>query len=93
MTEDEEFSWGDCCDAAEKLIELRASHAKMLTALKEIERWFGEFPETGQFWNNEDGTPSDRPMSYGACYGSNGERDFMRSVARAAIAEAEAQQP
>jgi hypothetical protein len=44
-----------------------------------IERWFGEFPETGKFW--DDGTP----MSYGACYGSNGERDFMRALARTAL--------
>jgi hypothetical protein len=41
-----------------------------------------EFPETGLFWSNDDGSESDRPMSYGAAWGSNGERDYMRSVAR-----------
>lgn len=58
---------------------------RMRAALEKIERWFGEFPETGRFWTNEDGSESDRPMSYSALYGSNGERDFMRSVARAAL--------
>jgi hypothetical protein len=51
----------------------------MRQALERIERWFGEFPETGQTW--DDGSP----MGYGAVYGSNGERDYMRSVARAAL--------
>jgi hypothetical protein len=48
-------------------------------ALERIERWFGEFPQTGQTWN--DGSE----MSYAACFGSNGERDFMRDIARAAL--------
>ena len=61
-------------------------NSRMLAALRRIERWFGEFPPTGQQW--DDGSP----MSYFACYGSNGERDYMRSVARDAIAAAEAQQ-
>lgn len=55
---------------------------KMLAALQKIERWFDEFPETGKTWPE-----TDTPMSYGACYGSNGERDFMRAVARDAILE------
>jgi hypothetical protein len=57
----------------------------MFDALVRIEKWFGEFPPTGQFWVNEDGTPSRREVSYGACYGSNGERDYMRQIAREAI--------
>ena len=57
----------------------------MYNALVRIEKWFGEFPPTGQFWVNEDGTPSTREVSYSACFGSNGERDYMRSVARDAI--------
>lgn len=64
-------------------------NAQMLEALKRIERWFGEFPETGDFWDAPENT---RPMSYGAAYGSNGERDYMRGVARAAITAAEAAQ-
>lgn len=34
-----------------------------------------EFPETGKIW--DDGTP----MSYGAVFGTNGERDYMRNKA------------
>jgi hypothetical protein len=48
-------------------------------ALARIEKWLGEFPETGKLWDNG------APMSYSAAYGSNGERDYMRSVARAAL--------
>jgi hypothetical protein len=51
-------------------------------ALERIERWFGEFPETGMFWDDDKKT---RPLSYGAAFGSNGERDFMRAIARAAL--------
>jgi hypothetical protein len=52
---------------------------RMRVALERIARWMGEFPPTGQKW--DDGTP----MSYSACFGSNGERDYMRSVAREAL--------
>ena len=48
-------------------------------ALQKIAKWFDEFPATGQAW------PSGEPMSYGACYGSNGERDYMRKVAQNAL--------
>lgn len=58
--------------------------ARLRKALGRIERWFGEFPETGKFWDDD----KDRPMSYGAAYGSNGERDYMRSVARDALRSA-----
>lgn len=53
---------------------------RMEGALRRIEKWFGEFPDTGQKW-----PVSGEPVSYGACYGSNGERDFMRGVARSAL--------
>lgn len=53
-------------------------------ALNKIERWFGEFPSTGKTW--DDGSP----MSFATLFGSNGERDFMREIARAAIAKASA---
>jgi len=49
-------------------------------ALEKIDNW--EMPETGQFWDKE----CTQPMSYAACYGSNGERDHIISVARAALA-------
>jgi hypothetical protein len=52
-------------------------------ALQRIERWEGEFPATGRVW--DDGTP----MSYFACFGSNGERDFMREIAREMLVKLE----
>ncbi len=57
---------------------------RMRKAMEKIVAW-NEFPSTGKFWDNQDGSPSDRPMSYGACYGSNGERDHMRSIAESAL--------
>lgn len=56
-----------------------SSVEELRAALERIERWFGEFPDSGSHWN--DGTP----MSYGAAFGSNGERDYMRAIARAAL--------
>lgn len=56
-----------------------AEIARMRSALEKIERWFGEFPDTGAKW------PDGSPVSYGAQCGSNGERDFMRGVAREAL--------
>ena len=55
--------------------------AGMRTALERIERWFDEFPDTGRTYDNG------APISYGMCWGSNGERDYMRGVARAALAK------
>jgi hypothetical protein len=51
----------------------------LVIALRRIEKWFGEFPETGRVWGDK------TPMPYSACYGSNGERDFMRQIARDAL--------
>lgn len=71
--------------SAEEVIERRKAAAveiaRLRNALERIERWHGEFPPTERFW--EDGTP----MSYGACWGSNGERDFMRAIARDALTD------
>lgn len=53
--------------------------AELEKALKRIETWRGEFPDTGRQW--DDGSP----MSFGACFGSNGERDFMRQIATDAL--------
>lgn len=54
--------------------------AQLVEALEQIERWDG-FPSTGEVWEG-----SGEPVSYGAAFGSNGERDFMRGVARKALA-------
>lgn len=58
---------------------LLARVAELEAALKRIAKWHGEFPDTGKTW--EDGTP----ISYESSYGSNGERDYMRSVAQQAL--------
>lgn len=55
---------------------------RLRAALTKIEKWFGEFPATGKFWDEQ----KTDEMSYSACYGSNGERDYMRGVARDALA-------
>lgn len=49
-------------------------------ALQKIAKW-RDFPETGKFWDAE----KTRPMSYQTCYGSYGEIDYMRDVARDAL--------
>ncbi|MEZ2744304.1 hypothetical protein ACBQ16_03785 [Halopseudomonas bauzanensis] len=53
--------------------------AGLTEALRQIERWDG-FPSTGKTWPE-----SGEPVSYGAAFGSNGERDFMRNLARKAV--------
>lgn len=54
---------------------------KLENALKRIEKWDGEFPDTGKFWDDD----KTRPTSYATENGSDGERDYMRSVAREAL--------
>jgi hypothetical protein len=67
---------------AEALAEEMMKRRRMEAALRKIARWFGEFPASGKVF--KDGTP----MSYGAAYGSNGERDYMRQVALNALDDA-----
>ena len=74
-----DFTAADCKLA----LSLLADRARMEKALERIERWFGEFPETGDTW--EDGSP----VSYATLYGSNGERDYMREIARQALGESQ----
>lgn len=64
-------------DALERIVALE-------DALGRIRKWHGEFPVTERFWDEPKNT---EPMSYGACYGSNGERDFMRNVAAEALGD------
>jgi len=78
-------------------IELRSNHISnklniwkrslskkklMERALLEIANW-NDFPETGEYWDEE----KTRPMSYGGWYGTNGERDYMRTLARYVLNE------
>ncbi len=64
-------------DEAEEAI--RNDNARYRAALTRIAKWFGEFPGTGKY--HADGVP----MSFSYCYGSNGERDFMRGIAQDAL--------
>jgi hypothetical protein len=82
------------CDIREWIEETRCALArraaadaparKVREALEIIAGW--ELPASGQTW--DDGSP----MSYGAAFGSNGERDYMRQVASDAL-QALARQP
>jgi hypothetical protein len=69
---------------------IEAHLAVTIQALNKIVAW--ELPATGKFWPKDDGTGalSDRPMSYGACWGSNGERNYFREVAAKAIIDSAA---
>lgn len=69
-----------------ELAAANAREAGLRKALEVIREWTA-FPPSGRFWRNGDGTISARPMPYSAAFGSNGERDFMRQVARAALAQ------
>ncbi len=81
-------NWDATCDSAIAAWNRRASLSaaeKMAEALRTIAEWRGKFPPTDRFWDEE----KTRPMSYAAAYGSNGERDYMRMVARTALADFE----
>ena len=54
----------------------------MEEALERIVKWHGEFPEVTTEFNGKV-----EKCSYGIAYGSNGERDFMREIARKALEE------
>lgn len=71
--------------AVNEVAELRKHLATARAALAKIEKWHGEFPPTGRAWDDSKPLTPDNEMSYGACNGSNGERDYMRAVARAAL--------
>lgn len=65
----------------EDMLKLLDEHARMKEALRRVATWHGEFPVSGQFF------ASGEPMPYGFCFGSNGERDYMRGVAREGLGE------
>lgn len=68
-----------------KFAQLQAHNSELAAALVHICEW--SLPDTGRKWG--DGSP----MSYGACYGSNGERDYMRKIAATALALAAQAKP
>lgn len=63
-----------------KLHEKDEEIKKLRAALEKIAAW--ETPDMVLFWDYPKNT---RPMSYRSAYGSNGERDVMRSLASAAL--------
>lgn len=63
----------------DKLDGYSAKVEELESTLEKIAKWFGEFPETGDYWQDS------RPVSYRAAYGSDGERDYMRRIAREAL--------
>lgn len=52
-----------------------------LVVLQDIADW--KMPETGKFWPDSEGRDTSTKMSYAACYGSSGERAYIRGKARA----------
>ena len=64
------------CDQDEKEIaELKAENERLKEALTKINQW--QLPEAE--------LRSGEKCSYGVAYGSNGERDYMRSIAYKAL--------
>ena len=64
----------------QKLLQQKqAANEKLVEALTRIEKW--ELPATGEFWDKE----KTRPVNYETNNGSNGARDYIRSVAMEAI--------
>lgn len=68
-----------CQVANETAQEHLEKKRKMKVALKKIANW--ELPTTGEFVDEERTIPA----SYGFLYGSNGERDYMRNIAKEAL--------
>ena len=65
------------CKCTKAIIQLRKDNDRMRAALKRIERWVGEFPDV----KYRDGVN----ISYLMAYGSMGEREYMRKIAREAL--------
>jgi hypothetical protein len=66
----------------EERAKLIAAAPDLLEALQKIAKW--EMPPTGQFWDKEE----KMPISYTAAYGSKGEMDFIKTIAKDAIKKA-----
>jgi hypothetical protein len=67
-------------DTMAALTALERAPDGMREALERIERW--ELPATNKFWDRE----KTQPVSYEAEFGSNGAREFIRCLAREALA-------
>ena len=80
LKREELIPWRWYESALHELQDAREERRQTIAVITRIERWVGEFPETGRTW--DDGSP----MSYGEANGSNGERDYMRALARDLLA-------
>lgn len=58
-------------------LKVEEANKELIAVLEKISNW--RLPETDIKW--ADGTP----MSFGAAYGSNGERDYIKSLAASAL--------
>lgn len=67
---------------ADAVVARSATNSVMRKALERIARWHGEFPDAPDYIDNRGWS---RQQTYGAAYGCNGERDFMRTVACTAL--------
>jgi len=56
----------------------------LIKALRRIEEWFNEFPMSGKYFDGKE-------LTYGSAFGSNGERDYMRTIAKNALVQYEKQ--
>lgn len=65
-------------EAAYIIRALASQRDRMKDALIVVAKW--ELPDTGLKWDE-----SGEPVSDGACYGSNVERDYMRAIAYKAL--------
>lgn len=68
------------CESLARQLKSTDPVVALVDALEQIERWDG-FPSTNETWEG-----SGKPVSYSTAFGSNGERDFMKGVAKAALA-------
>ena len=59
-------------------IQRPPSDLSVIEYLQIISKW--KLPPSGEF------SPGGLPYTYGYCYGSNGEREYMQQVARYALA-------
>lgn len=71
----------ECGDFGRALEGYAEQAEKLEVALERIAKWFGEFPPSGCYWDEE----KTKEMSYGAAFGSMSERDYMRALARKAL--------
>jgi len=60
---------------------LQKENEEMREALEAIANW--ELPVTGKFWDREE----QQPVSYEVEHGSNGVRDYIRSIASEALSK------